>query len=92
MPELLAILTDPDLTFFRNALLTGLLASISFGVIGSYVVVRRISAIAGAIAHCVLGGIGAGLYLERALGIGWAGPMSGAIVVALLAAIILTLV
>jgi len=92
MPDLLTILTDPDLGFFRNALLTGIIASVSFGVIGSYVVVRRISAIAGAIAHCVLGGIGAGLYLERGLGISWAGPMGGAIVVALLAAAVLTLV
>ena len=54
MTELLTALTDPDLPFLRYALLTGLLASISFGIIGTFVVVRRISYIAGAIAHCVL--------------------------------------
>ncbi len=92
MTELLAALTDPDLPFLRYALLTGLLASISFGIIGTFVVVRRISYIAGAIAHCVLGGIGAGLYLQHVVGITWFTPVFGAIVVALLAAVILTVV
>ncbi|MBL4901436.1 MAG: metal ABC transporter permease [Desulfocapsa sp.] len=92
MTEILAALTDPELSFFRYALLTGIFASIPFGVIGTFVVVRRISYIAGAIAHCVLGGIGLGLYCEKALGITWFGPMQGAVVVALLAAVILALV
>lgn len=92
MTEFLAALTDPNLPFFRYALLTGLFASLPFGVIGTFVVVRRISYIAGAIAHCVLGGIGLGLYLEKAVGLTWFGPMQGAVLVALLAAVILTLV
>jgi zinc transport system permease protein len=92
MTELLAALTDPNLPFFRYALLTGIFASIPFGIIGTFVVVRRISYIAGAIAHCVLGGIGLGLYLEKAVGVTWFGPMQGAVLVALLAAVILTLV
>ena len=89
MTELLAALTDPDLPFFRYALLTGLLASISFGIIGTFVVVRRISYIAGAISHCVLAGIGGGLYLQNVAGITWFTPVHGAIIVALLAALIL---
>ncbi len=92
MTELLAALADPDLPFLRYALLTGLLASISFGIIGTFVVVRRISYIAGAIAHCVLGGIGASLYLQHVVGLTWFTPAYGAIVVALLAAVILTVV
>jgi len=92
MTELLAALTDPNLPFLRYALLTGIFASIPFGIIGTFVVVRRISYIAGAIAHCVLGGIGLGLYLENAVGITWFGPLQGAVLVALLAAVILTLV
>lgn len=92
MTEFLAALTDPNLPFFRYAMLTGIFASIPFGIIGTFVVVRRISYIAGAIAHCVLGGIGLGLYLEKAVGITWFGPMQGAVLVALLAAVILTLV
>lgn len=92
MTEFFAAIVDPNLPFFRYALLTGIFASIPFGIIGTFVVVRRISYIAGAIAHCVLGGIGLGLYLEKGLGVTWFGPMTGAVVVALLAAVILTLV
>jgi len=72
--------------------LTGLLAAIPFGIIGTFVVVRRISYLAGAISHCVLGGIGIGLYLNRVAGISWITPIHGAIVVALLAAAVLAAV
>ena len=92
MIDFLAALVDPNLPFFRYAVLTGIFASIPFGVIGTLVVVRRISYIAGAIAHCVLGGIGLGLYLEKAVGVTWFGPMQGAVLVALLAAVLLALV
>ncbi|SHO48578.1 zinc transport system permease protein [Desulfopila aestuarii DSM 18488] len=92
MIEFLAALTDPDLPFVRYAVITGILASIPFGIIGTYVVVRRISYIAGAISHCILGGVGAGLYLQNAQGVSWFGPLHGAIVVALLAAVVLSLV
>jgi len=92
MTEFFAALVDPNLPFLRYALLTGVFASIPFGIIGTFVVVRRISYIAGAIAHCVLGGIGLGLYMEKAMGVTWFGPMQGAVLVALLAAVILTLV
>ncbi len=92
MADFLAALADPHLPFLRYALLAGIFASISFGIIGTLVVVRRISSIAGAIAHCVLGGIGAGLYLEQVVGLEWASPVQGAIVVALGAAVILTLI
>ncbi|WPD24680.1 MAG: metal ABC transporter permease [Candidatus Electrothrix aestuarii] len=89
MTELLAALLDPDLPFLRYALITGLLASVSFGIIGTFVVVRRISYIAGAISHCVLAGIGGGLYLQNVVGIPWITPVRGAAIVALLAALIL---
>ncbi len=92
MVEFFAALTDPNLPFFRYAIITGILASIPFGIIGTYVVVRRISYIAGAISHCILGGVGAGLYLQKAMGISWFTPLYGAIIVALLSAVTLTLV
>ncbi|KJR97621.1 MAG: membrane protein [Desulfobulbaceae bacterium BRH_c16a] len=90
--EFFAALSDPNLPFFRYAVITGLLAAIPFGIIGTYVVVRRISYIAGAIAHCMLGGVGLGLYLQKAVGITWFGPLHGAILVALLSAVVLALV
>jgi zinc transport system permease protein len=49
-------------TFFRNALLGSLLASIACGIIGSYVVVRRLVFISGGITHASLGGVGIGFY------------------------------
>ncbi len=92
MFDFLAPLTDPNLPFFRYAMITGLLSAIPFGIIGTFVVVRRISYIAGAISHCILGGIGIGLYLQVVMRIKWFGPLAGAVVVALLAAGILALV
>jgi zinc transport system permease protein len=85
-------LANPDIAFLRHAFLASLLGSIAFGVVGSFVVVRRISYIAGAIAHCVLGGIGAALYLQTVKGWSWCDPMLGAIVAALLAAVVIGLV
>ena len=46
--------------FMRNALLAGLLASVACGVIGVYVVTKRIVFISGGIAHASFGGIGLG--------------------------------
>ena len=89
MTELFSALLDPDLPFLRYGLLVGLLASISFGIIGTFVVVRRISYLAGAISHCILAGIGCGLYLQTVVGISWITPMQGAVIVALFSAVIL---
>lgn len=50
--------------FMRNAILAGLLASIACGLIGSLIVVNRISFLAGGIAHGAYGGIGLALFLS----------------------------
>ncbi len=73
--------------FLRHALVAGLLVSVACGAMGTYVVVRRMTYIAGGIAHCVLGGIGAAVYLERAHGWTFVDPIHGALVAALLAAL-----
>jgi zinc transport system permease protein len=78
--------------FMLNALLTGVLASVACGVVGTYVVTRRISYIAGAIAHSVLGGMGVAYYLSEAHGVRAVTPMFSAVVAALLAAVIIGLV
>ena len=49
--------------FMRNAFLAGLLVSLACGVVGTYVVVKRIVFISGGIAHTAYGGIGLGYYL-----------------------------
>ena len=78
--------------FLQMAVLTGVAASIACGVIGSYVVARRISYIAGGVAHSVLGGMGAAYYLQKVHGWEWLHPLHGAIVCALLAAAIIAYV
>ncbi len=92
MGEFARALFDPDVPFVMYAFLTGILASVAFGIVGTYVVARRISYIAGAIAHSVLGGIGVALYAEKVHGIWWATPMLGAVVSAVAAAMVVGLV
>lgn len=71
------------------AFLAGIAASIVSGIIGSYVVVKRIVFIGGSISHSVLSGIGFCIWLERAQGITWASPLYGALAAALLSALII---
>ena len=49
-------------TFFQHALLGSLFASIVCGIIGTYIVTRRLVFISGGITHASFGGIGIGLY------------------------------
>lgn len=64
-----------------------LLVSIPIGILGTLVVVRRISSAAGAISHSVLGGVGIGLFFERVLGVPFMGPIAGAALAALASAL-----
>ncbi len=73
----------------RNAVLASLLLSMTCGVVGSYVVVRRITYIAAGVAHCVLGGMGAARYLQTVHGWSFVHPIHGALVAALLAAAVI---
>lgn len=49
--------------FVQNALLAGVLASVACGIVGTFVVVKRIALISGGISHASLGGIGMAIYL-----------------------------
>jgi zinc transport system permease protein len=68
--------------FLQYALLAGLLASVGCGVMGSYVVVKRIGFLAGGISHAVLGGMGIALFYGVS-------PLAGALAAALVAAILI---
>lgn len=72
--------------FLRTALFAALGASVAGGIIGSYVVVKRIVFISGSIAHSVLGGLGAALYIKRVYHVTWLQPIHGALVAAILSA------
>ena len=76
------------LSFFFPAFLAALLASLSGGVIGSYVVVKRLANLCGSITHSVLGGMGLFLFLQRVCGIAWCTPLLGAFLAAVLSAAI----
>jgi zinc transport system permease protein len=77
--------------FLQCALAAGLLASVACGVVGTYVAARRITYIAGGIAHCILGGMGAARYLQVVHGVTWFTPLYGAVASGLLAAAIIGL-
>lgn len=69
-------------TFLQNAMIAGVLASIACGLIGTYVVVMRISYLAGGIAHSVMGGMGLAYYLGGS-------PFIGALIAAAVSALII---
>lgn len=73
--------------FLLMALFAGLAASIASGIIGSYVVTKRIVFISGSIAHSVIGGMGFFLWLRRTYDLQWINPMQGALVAAILSAL-----
>ncbi|MBK5931790.1 metal ABC transporter permease [Halochromatium salexigens] len=68
--------------FLQQALVAGLLASIGCGLIGPFVVVKRITFLAGGIAHSVLAGMGAALFYGY-------DPLSGALAAAVVAALLI---
>jgi zinc transport system permease protein len=68
--------------FLQQALLAGLLASLGCGLVGPFVVVKRITFLAGGIAHSVLGGMGAAVFFGFS-------PLAGALAAAVLAALII---
>ena len=75
--------------FLKMALLASLGTSIAGGIVGSYVVVKRIVFISGSIAHSVLGGMGVALYLSRVYQLTWIKPIYGAFVASILSAFLI---
>ena len=89
MTDLISAVLNPSIPFLRNALLVGFFSSAAFGVIGSFIVVRKISYIAGAISHSVLAGIGLSLYCRYHFGWTWFDPLMGAFGAGLVSALII---
>ncbi len=71
------------------ALLAGFAASVTSGVMGCFVVIKRIVFISGSIAHSVLGGMGLFLWIQRTYDIPWITPIQGAIVAAIASALLI---
>ena len=81
--------TVRDVPVIRFALLAGIVSSFTYGIVGTFVVTRRIGYIAAAIAHSILGGIGAAIYFNRAHDVSWLTPMLGAIVATVVSALVI---
>lgn len=75
--------------FLVFALLSSCVASISSGIVGTYVVIKRISFLAGSLSHAILGGMGLFLYLQRKFHLEFLTPLLGALITAIACAFIL---
>lgn len=77
--------------FLLTGLLAGWLASIACGLIGPYVIARRVVFLSGAIAHVAVGGLGAAIFLTTLFPqqLGWLQPIHGAMAAAIIGAIII---
>jgi len=71
--------------FLLYALLAALLSSLACGIVGTFVVVKKIGHIAGGISHAILGGMGAAVYIGLH-------PSLGALFSALIAATLIGIV
>jgi len=76
-------------TFLQMAVLAALLSSVACGVVGTFVVARRITYLAGGIAHATLGGMGLARYLHSVHGWELLTPLHGAVSAALAAALVI---
>lgn len=92
METILQLITDAGNPVLINTILAGLIASFSFGPVGSIIVTKRISYLIGAIAHSALGGIGIGIYLQQVHHIEWMGPYLGGVIFSILSAIIIGII
>lgn len=78
-----------DNAFLLHTLLAGCAAALTGGIIGSYVVVKRIVSISGSIAHSVLGGMGFCLWLKIKFGLAFLSPLIGALIAGLISALLM---
>ena len=79
-----------SLTFVQRMFAASILASISCGIIGSLVVVKRIVFVSGGIAHATFGGIGLAYFLQYTMGWIWLEPLIGAVLFAVGTALIMS--
>ncbi|NNE38242.1 MAG: metal ABC transporter permease [Gammaproteobacteria bacterium] len=71
--------------FLQYAVLACLLASIGCGVVGSYVVVKKLGSLAGGIAHAVLAGMGIAYFFGES-------PLLGATIMSLVSAVFIGMI
>lgn len=75
--------------FLRNTFLTGILIGIIAPLLGTFIVVRRLSLIADALSHVTLGGIAFGLMMEKKFAVTFLTPFYSGMVFSVLGSILI---
>lgn len=75
--------------FLRYTFITGLLIGLIGPLLGTFIVVRRLSLIADALSHVTLGGIAFGLFLEKKTAITFISPFYGGLGFSVIGAILI---
>ena len=88
MSDWISMLSMP---LVQNMFIATIVACVLCGMIGTYVVVKRMVSVTGGISHTMFGGIGLAYYLESVLLVSWFTPMDGALLFALISAFILSI-
>jgi zinc transport system permease protein len=88
MTDWSAILMMP---LIQNMFIATIVACILCGIIGTYVVIKRMVSVTGGMAHTMFGGIGLAYYLESVFLVSWFTPMLGALLFAVVSGIILSI-
>ncbi len=88
MTDILAYLSIP---LIQNMFMATVLACLLCGVIGTYVVVNRMVAVTGGVAHTTFGGVGFAYYLMSVYAVSWMTPMLGALLFGVVAAVIMVI-
>ena len=76
-------------TFMQNALLVGLLSSISCGIIGTYIVNKKMVFISSSISHASFGGIGIGIFAISTFNLPVKDPLLFGIIFAIISGILI---
>ncbi len=71
----------PTNPFLLTGLLAGLLGAVACGMVGPFVLSRRVVLLSGAIAHAAVGGVGLAVFVNSrwAGGVLWLDPLLGAL-------------
>lgn len=76
-------------SFMQNALIVGLLSSISCGIIGTYIVNKKMVFISSSISHASFGGIGIGIYIISLFNLPIKDPLFFGIIFAIISGILI---
>lgn len=75
----------------KNAIFAAWLGSLASGLIGPYIVVKRLNLMSGTLAHTLLGGVGLGLWLNRVMGLSFISPLCIALLTSVFSACLLSI-